>query len=262
MIPIFKYNPEGFDRTRAWNDRYRSLYTPEKSLDEYTEQSFWPKLKSYLKKEGRYLDAGCGIGGWVLFLNEQGFQADGVDSNASAVRALSEYNPDVSVKIASPDSIPYADETFDGILSIGSLEYAEGEVASALGEMYRTVKKGGFVCIEVPLYNTLRRILYVPLKRLESIVRKVQGRESTFAYYLFGRDEFKKMITDAGFSIEETLPHDLPGHKSHFGLYANWPLLRGKKPYELNVVGQIVKNMSNGISPWIASAGIVVIAKK
>jgi SAM-dependent methyltransferase len=262
MIPIFKYNPAGFDRTRAWNDRYRSLYTPEKSLDEYTQQSFWPKLKSYLKKDGRYLDVGCGIGGWVLFLNEQGFQADGVDSNASAVRALSEYNPDVSVKIASAGSIPYADETFDGVLSIGSLEYAEGEVASALKEMHRTVKKGGFICVEVPLYNGLRQMLYVPMKRLEGVIRKSQDRKPTFAYYLFGRREFEKMITDAGFSIQEVLPHDLPDAKSHFGLYANWPLLRGKKPYELNVLGLLVKAISNTLSPWVASAGIVVIAKK
>ncbi len=260
MIPIFKYNPEGFDRSRAWNDRYRSLYAPEKSLDEYTQQSFWSKLKSYLKKGGRYLDAGCGIGGWVLFLNEQGFQADGVDSNASAVRALSEYNPDVSVKIANAGAIPYADETFDGVLSIGSLEYAEGEVASALEEMYRTVKKGGFICVEVPLYNTLRQILYVPLKRLEGMMKN--GQKSTFAYYLFGRHEFEKMITDAGFSIQEVLPHDLPDSKSHFGLYANWPILRGNKPYKLNVLGRIVKTISNLFSPWVASAGMVVIAKK
>ncbi len=262
MIPIYKYHAEDFDRERAWNDRYRSMYSGGKSFGEYEKQSFWQQLKISLKKDGKYLDAGCGIGGWVLFLNEQGFSTEGIDSNSSAVRALTEYDPDIVVKIAGTDAIPYSNETFDGIISIGSLEYAEGATEKAFQEMYRTLKKGGFICIEVPLYNSIRRIFYVPLKRLQGWVKKSQGVNPDFAYYLFGRNELEKMITDAGFTIDTVAAHDLPDPDSHFGIYANWPFLRGSKPYELNILGKIVKNIANSISLWIASAGVVVIAKK
>jgi ubiquinone/menaquinone biosynthesis C-methylase UbiE len=261
MIPITKYDRPGFDRAKTWSDRYRTMYASEKSIGEYEQQSFWPELKKRLQQDGMYLDAGCGIGGWVLFLNELKYKTEGIDPNSGAIRAMSEYDPDLSLKIASTSAIPYKNEQFDGVLSIGSLEYSEGEVETSLREMHRVTKSGGFVCIEVPLANTLRRLFYIPLKRLEGLV-KSGTQKPTFVYHLFGKEELEGLITNYGFSIEVVLPHDLPDPKSHFGLYSNWPFLRGSKPYELNILGRIIKIICNGISPWIASTGIVVIAKK
>ncbi|OGY30939.1 MAG: hypothetical protein A3C02_01070 [Candidatus Andersenbacteria bacterium RIFCSPHIGHO2_02_FULL_45_11] len=261
MISIYKYDRPGFDRAKTWSDRYRTMYASEKTFGDYEQQSFWPELKRLLQKDGAYLDVGCGIGGWVLFLNEFGYKTDGIDSNSGAIRAMSEYDPDLSLKIASTSAIPYKNEQFDGVLSIGSLEYSEGEVETSLREMYRVTKSGGFVCIEVPLANTLRRIFYIPLKKLEGML-KPGSQTPTFVYYLFGQDEFVQLVENAGFSVEVVLPHDLPDAKSHFGLYSNWLFLRGAKPYELNILGRLIKVICNGISPWIASTGIALIAKK
>src|SRR5687767_8278804 len=126
MIPIFKYSRPGFDRAKAWSDRYRTMYASAKSLGEYEKQSFWGELKKQLRHDGTYLDAGCGIGGWVLFLNELGYKTEGIDPHAAAIRAMSEYDPDLSLKIARTSAIPYAANHFDGALSVGSLEYDEG----------------------------------------------------------------------------------------------------------------------------------------
>lgn len=261
MIPIFKYDAPGFNRAKVWSDRYRTMYASEKSIGDYKKQSFWSELQKLLQKDGTYLDAGCGIGGWVLFLNEQGYKIDGIDSNSGAIRAMSEYDPDLLLKIASTSAIPYSNASFDGVLSIGSLEYYEGEVEASFAELHRVTKSGGFVCIEVPLANVLRRAVYIPLKKLESLF-KSGNQHTTFVYYLFAKDELVHMVEAAGFSVEATLPHDLPDANSHFGLYSNWPFLRGPKPYELNMLGRIVKSFCNAISPWVASTGIVVIAKK
>ncbi len=238
------------------------MYASEKSMQEYEAQSFWPQLQRHLTKDGLYLDAGCGIGGWILFLRDAGFTVEGIDSHSAAVRAMSEYDRDIVVKIARTSAIPYRDNAFDGVISIGSLEYDEGDVEASIREIARVVKPGGVACIEVPLANPLRRALYLPLKRFEGMIRKLQGRVPVFAYYLFGKHELRDMLEHAGFSIEHEAPHDLPDAKSHFGLYSNWPLLRGKRPYELNILGRVVKTLCNAISPWIAAAGVVVIARK
>lgn len=261
MILIYKYASSGFNRSQAFSDRYRTMYASGKSMGEYEQQSFWPELQKHLQQHGVYLDAGCGIGGWVLFLNELGYKAEGIDANSMAIRAMSEYDPDISLKIARTSAIPYANEHFDGVLSIGSLEYYEGDVVSSLSELYRVLKPGGFVCVEVPLASTLRRLFYVPLKYLEGYI-KSGSHQKTFAYYLFEKQEIARLLESAGFSVELILPHDLPVANSHFGLYSNWPFLRGQKPYELNILGRIVKALCNAVSPWIASAGIVVIARK
>lgn len=261
MIPIYKYDRSGFNRSRTFNDRYRTMYASAKIMQEYEQQSFWLELQKHLQQNGVYLDAGCGIGGWVLFLNELGYATEGIDANSMAIRAMSEYGPDISLKIASTSAIPYATEHFDGVLSIGSLEHYENEVISSLSELYRVLKPGGFICVEVPLANTLRRLFYAPLKRLEGYV-KSGSHKKTFAYYLFEKQEVARLLENAGFSVELVLPHDLPDRKSHFGLYSNWPFLRGSKTYELNILGRIIKTLCNAVSPWIASAGIVVIARK
>ena len=262
MVPIYKFDPKNFDRSKMWDDRYREMYSAINDFSQYEKQSFWPILEKKLQKNGTYLDAGCGIGGWILFLANKGYVVSGIDAHPQAVRAMTEYDPDLSVKIAGSDAIPAMDNSLDGVLSIGSLEYFECAVEESLKEFYRILKKDGFVCVEVPLANTLRRALYIPLKRLEGLCMRLFGRTPSFAYYLFGKSEFETMLTDAGFAIEEVLAHDLPDANSHFGLYSNWPILRGAKPYELNILGKIIKTISNAISPWFASAGMVVIAKK
>jgi hypothetical protein len=33
-------------------------------------------------------------------------------------------------------------------------------------------------------------------------------------------------------------------------------------PYQLNILGRLVKAISNAISPWIASTGMVIVARK
>jgi len=262
MIAIRKFDPKDFDRTRMWGNRYESMYANAEDFSQYTKQSFWNELEKKFQKDGRYLDAGCGIGGWILFLSDAGYNVDGIDSHPQAVRAMTEYDPDLQVKIARSDAIPFADSTFNGIVSIGSLEFTEGAVEKSLSEFSRVLKKDGFLCIEVPLLNTLRKFVYAPMKYLEDIFLKASGKSSTFAYYLFSRVELEDKLMHAGFSIETVIAHDLPEQDSHFGLYANWPFLRGNKPYELNMAGKIVKAVCNAISPWVASAGIVVIAKK
>ena len=262
MITIYKFDPEHFDRSRVWDNRYRQMYVALNDFDQYEHQSFWPLLQRQLKSQGSYLDAGCGIGGWILFLADRGYTVEGIDSHPQAVHAMTEYDPDLSVKIAGSDAIPAMDATFDGVVSIGSLEYTKDAVEQSVKEFHRVLKPEGFVCIEVPLANTLRKLLYIPLKLVEGMFMRMIGRKATFAYYLFDRSEFEAMLKKSGFIIETMLPHDLPELNSHFGLYSNWPVLRGGKPYELNILGRTVKTFCNAISPWVASAGIVVIAKK
>ncbi|MDA1168939.1 MAG: class I SAM-dependent methyltransferase [bacterium] len=252
MIAIYKFNTT--DRTR--------VYSAQNDFTQYEKQSFWPLLEKKLTKDGSYLDAGCGIGGWILFLSERGFTVQGIDAHPQAVRAMTEYDPDLSVKIARSDAIPCADNSLDGVISIGSLEYGENIVEESLQEFHRVVKKDGFVCIEVPLANTLRKLFYVPMKKLEGMIKRSAGQQGIFAYYLFDKSPFEALLKKNGFEIESIQAHDLPDASSHFGLYANWPFLRGSKPYELNALGKVIKSISNAISPWIASAGMVVIAKK
>ena len=66
----------------------------------------------------------------------------------------------------------------------------------------------------------------------------------------------------AGFEVVEEQAHELPEKDSHYGLYIDWPWLRGKEPYKLNAAGKMLKDFANSLSPWIASTGAVFVARK
>lgn len=262
MYSLSKFYPAGFNREQYWDDKYSQEHIAGKSSDEFRKQAFWPLLAQHLAKDKRYLDAGCGIGGWILFLREIGYDVEGIDIAARTVRALTEYDPTLKVKVAGITRIPYPDKSFDGVLAIGTLEYVEDKVPEALQEVNRVLKPGGIFFLEVPIANTLRRLFYLPLKRLEYVIKTARGQYPTFANYLFDRHELKRLLADAGFATLAARAHELPEAGSHYGLYVDWPLLRGREPYQLNVLGRLVKAAANALSPWIASTGIVVVAKK
>lgn len=262
MYKVKKYYPKGTDRRQILESGYAKAHAVGVSSDQYAKQDFWPMLQGQLHKEKRYLDAGCGIGGWVLFLSERGYQVEGVDEAARVLRAMTEYNPDIALKQGQLTALPYANDSFDGLLSVGSLDHEEDDLAKALKEMARVIKPHGLLFLEVPLLNTLRRFKYVPLKRLEALVRRTLGHHEVFAGYLFDRDSLSELLAEAGFEVKEMQAHDLPSESGHYGLYVDWPWLRGSKPYHLNILGKLAKIIYNAISPWVASTGVVVVAKK
>lgn len=262
MYKLKKFYPRGFNPQQWWDDKYSQEHIAGKSSEEFRKQGFWPLLKKHLEKGRRYLDAGCGIGGWILFLKDEGYDVEGIDVAARTVRALTEYDPNLKVKVAGVTAIPYPDADLDGVLAIGTLEYVEDKVPQALREMYRVLKPGGMLFMEVPIINTLRRLFYIPLKEGEKIIRKIQGKRPSFSNYLFDREELRKLLGEAGFEVVEMKAHELPETDSHYGLYVDWPFFRGNEPYRLNGLGRAVKTVSNAVSVWVASTGAVVVARK
>ena len=87
---------------------------------------------SFLEKPARWLDMGAGDGSTVAVLRSLGYEAEGIDlaPRGENVRRGDYLNG------------PYADSSFDGILSQCSF-YVSGNVSGALAEAARLLRKGG-----------------------------------------------------------------------------------------------------------------------
>lgn len=258
---VHKFVQPGINRREVLSSRYATMHIAGTSSKGYERQDFWPLLQGLLKKDGRYLDAGCGVGGWVLWLREQRYSVAGVDGATRVLRAMTEYDPDVEVKQGALTAIPYADKSFDGVLIVGSMEYEE-DVAKVVREAKRVLKPGGWLFVEVSLANSLRRLTYVPLKKLQKALMSLGGKQGEFSHYLFTRANLTALLEEQGLAVVKLQPHDLPQAGSHYGLYIDWPMLRGSSPYQLNWLGRLVKAVCNAISPWIAATGMVAVARK
>ena len=86
---------------------------------------------SFLPAGARVLDMGAGDGQTVRLLRELGYEAEGID-----------LNPAADVTAVHYLHAPYADASFDGIISECSF-YVSGDVPQALREAARMLKKGG-----------------------------------------------------------------------------------------------------------------------
>lgn len=261
MIPLYKFPKPGVDRERIRQESFARQHIAHHGAEDFARQDFWPLMERFLRKEKRYVDVQCGTGGWVIFLHDEGYQVEGVDPARRVAQAITEYAPEIPVRVSGPTRLPYPDESLDGIVAVGALESLEGQVLDALREWRRVLREDGTLFFQVPSASVFRRLIYLPLKRLEYQLKIAAGRKPIFTAYLFAPGELARLVRRAGFAIVELVPHELPGSDEHFALYHDWPILRGGRPYRLNSLGRAIKTITQAISPWFASTGLFAVAK-
>ena len=138
------------------NDEYLKLAEVEdrmwyfRSLHAHIARELTPTVPA----GGSVLDAGCGTGGLILRLRAQqpGWRYAGIDFMPIACElARQRCGADVDVRVASITELPFADGSFDAVVSADVVCQVENpEVAAA--EFFRVLRPGGVVVINVPAY--------------------------------------------------------------------------------------------------------------
>lgn len=97
----------------------------------------------------RVLVDGCGVGMYVNMLQPHGAELYGIDIEAEHLLVAAEELRGAHLQQARGESLPYADDTFDLILSHEVLEHVHDDRMAA-AEMVRTLRPGGRAVIFVP----------------------------------------------------------------------------------------------------------------
>lgn len=121
------------------------------------------KLKTIMNllpgNSGKILDVGVGYGHLEKKLtNHKGnFQLFGVDISPLAVKRLNNLAIG-EFKVAGIFKLPFKSGFFDGVLVLDILEHLPpNKVFSAYKELYRVLKKGGYIVVSVPLNEGLEQ---------------------------------------------------------------------------------------------------------
>lgn len=111
-------------------------------------------LKNRFNNNMAILDAGCGGGRNLIYFMKNNFNVYGVDQNAEAttqVRILAERFshalPKDNFQTAKVEELPFADASFDAVISSAVLHFAvdESHFNKMLQEMWRVLKKDGLL---------------------------------------------------------------------------------------------------------------------
>lgn len=229
-------------------------------------RSILPLFDKYLAKGARILEAGCGFGGWVHYLNGQGFRAVGVDLNAAVLEAADQADRAL-VPLCRGDvlQLSFPDGIFDAYLSLGVVEHFIEGPHRPLAEARRVIRPGGYIMVSTPTTNMFRNLVNHPIRRLFDLAHKMRGRDLHFAEYRFTKQELVRHVEKAGFEVVEVVPNDTRRDQSThaIGFYTDWPPFRatGEK-FRLNRVGQLVFRGLRALSPFLVVSGVLVVARK
>lgn len=160
-------------------------------------------IRHYIQEKGRVLDAGCGLGHWVAFLNARGWQAEGSDYSPNLVKRVSQAYPYYSFHVGDIRAIPLRDNSFNGVISWGVIEHAQEEPLSALKEFRRILMPGGTAIITVPIDSNRSRV-----SSFSQFPYSEKDEYSGFFQYLMEEKELNAFVKQAGLKVLEsgTLP--------------------------------------------------------
>lgn len=146
----------GIFHPRLNTDEYLKLAEVEdrmwyfRSLHAHVERALAPAVSP----EGAVLDAGCGTGGLILRLRARhaGWNYAGIDFMPLACElARRRCGAGVDVRVASITELPFADGSFDAVVSADVVCQVENPGVAA-AEFFRVLRPGGTVVINVPAY--------------------------------------------------------------------------------------------------------------
>ena len=132
----------------------------------------------------RILDAGCGTGAVMGYLNDYG-AVTGFDFAVEALRFCRQRGRDQLTQ-ASVLKMPYVDSAFDLVVSFDVICQRDVEDEQALLELARVLKPGGRLLLRLPAYNWLRG----------------KHDQATHVTHRYTRREIKSKLSRAGFTAE------------------------------------------------------------
>ena len=133
----------------SFEDRFRGTRAEiERKLRVYLPNIH--KLESK-KEEFSLLDVGCGRGGWLELLREEGYRARGIDINRAAVRQCRERGLDVTEADVIDHLRGLERGSLDVITGFHLIEHLPFPTMLALfDEAFTVLKSGGMIILETP----------------------------------------------------------------------------------------------------------------
>lgn len=234
------------------------MITTDKIIDDYnriyessgirTNSAYYRWLIGLLKPRAgsRLLDASCGEG---IFLKEfakrvKGARVYGLDISDKALARSKANIASGCLVNADGQYIPFADEKFDYVTCLGSLEhYLDPE--KGMQELYRVAKKDALFCIVLPNslgINTLLHVVTYGVKPAEDF--QIIERTAT-------RTEWEEMLKNNGFEIIKVYGSNL------------WPELFQEGTFKVKSIGKYLqRKLIKAFCPVNLAREFVFICRK
>lgn len=158
-----------------------------------------------VREQDHVLDVGCGDGNFIHFCANRGAEVTFVDIDADKVNQVTQLLQGTAARaahglVSDSNPLPIPDNCFDKVIGMEVMEHVD-DPAQFLAELVRVGKPGAQYLLSVP----------------DAVSESVQQQIAPPVYFakpnhinIFSRDEFSRLVTDAGLIIE---------HRAYHGFY-------------------------------------------
>lgn len=205
-----------------YNDWHQKVFDQAPQYQD--EKSPWYKLViEYLPSVHgqRLLEVACGRGGFSRLLASRGARMFGADFSSIALQIAqekiigvkSQRSCQVALAQADAQNLPYADSSFDMIVSCETIEHLPNPLA-ALREMTRVARSGGILFLTTPNYFNLMGLYYLYARARNR--KATPGEDQPFdRVFLF--PQIRALLRSAGWRIlrSDGTVHQFPIRPGH-----------------------------------------------
>ena len=160
-------------------------------------------IEAHLPAQGLVLEAGCGLGQYVLLLRERGQAAAGADWSVDALREATR----AGAPLAAMDlrALAVRSGAVGAYLSLGVVEHDPAGPGAIVAEAARVLAPGGTLLLSVPYWNGARRLGTPWIARVSRRTREAGGQ---FYQFAFTRREVRAFLEREGFRVRAFHPYD------------------------------------------------------
>jgi len=171
--------------------KYHDLFHNEMNEKEY-DKKLLDSFAAKFNKDSLICDAGCGPSGHIgRYLFDKGIKVIGVDISEKCVELARINNPDMKFECADISSMPFDDNSFDGLISYYSIiNTPKIYVNRIFAEFRRVLKPDGYLLIAVKVGTT------------EGYIDDLLGIKTKIYSTLFTQEEIVRYFSEAAFLLE------------------------------------------------------------
>ncbi len=146
----------------------------DKEIESAGKQYFDIMGPEILTKDSVVLDIGCGSGRWSKYISKNVKWVEAIDPSQAVLSAaaLTKDLSNIRISKASVDNIPFADNSFDVVFSLGVLHHIP-DTAAAMKKCVAKVKANGWFLVYLYYKLDNRGIFYKWLFYLSNLFRKI-----------------------------------------------------------------------------------------
>lgn len=232
---IFKvYDPNLPDNERPeyWDRKMEDLYfsDPGRFVKIISNSTVFSFLAAHIPSRGLILDGGCGSNYIANIFDTKDRRIVGLDFAAGNLMKGKEIYPEGLAVAGDLNRLPFADSSFDCVISMSSAEHLECGPRLLFEETRRVLKKGCPFLLFIPTFNIedvianiagflkapqkgpLKSIPHFESDKLFRVVTETKYEEEKgFFAYWFCRRLIMDMLTTAGFDVKKCVPLDVAG---------------------------------------------------